>query len=70
MIGAVLVWVGHSCPTPLILISCWSDSEHVLISLKPKGKSVGQECPTHTDLPDYLCFFQSNLRPTIHFTIR
>src|ERR1700680_5142734 len=43
------VWVGHSCPTPLILFF-GPDNEPVLKE-KPKVKSVGRECPTHTSTP-------------------
>src|SRR5450755_660516 len=39
MNNGMIVWVGHSCPTLLTLMSCRPR--------KPKIKGVGQECPTH-----------------------
>ena len=45
-----MVWVGHSCPTPLMLVLALnSRSAEGKFNCKIKINSDGQECPSHTN---------------------
>ena len=58
----VLVWVGHSCPTQLVVANCYFDLK-CNDDLWPMllRAFVGHECPTHTRPCDRLTFSRCQL---------